>query len=43
MSKEVQSGYFLPPLWKREKRRNFLNTKKPIKEDHISRKWKFEK
>lgn len=35
------SSYFLAPLWKREIRRNFLNTKKPRKEDKISRKWKY--
>lgn len=35
------SGYFLAPLWKREMRRKFLHTKKPRKEDPISRQWKF--
>lgn len=41
VSKDPNSEYFLPPLWKRENRRNFLNTKKPFKEDKISRKWKY--
>lgn len=41
MSVDNSSGYFLPPLWKREKRRNFLNTKRPNKEEKISRKWKY--
>jgi len=41
MSFDNQSSYFLSPLWKREKRRKFLNTKKPIKEDKISRGWKY--
>lgn len=41
ITKDTSSGYFLPPLWKREKRRGFLNTKKPLKEDNISRKWKY--
>lgn len=40
-SKDRPSKYFLPPLWEREKRRDFLNTKRPIKEDRISRKWKY--
>lgn len=40
-SAERNSGYFLPPIWKRERRRSFLNTKKPFKETHISRKWKY--
>lgn len=41
ISKDNHSEYFLPPLWKRETRRNFLNTKRPFKEDKISRKWKY--
>lgn len=41
ISKDNGSGYLLPPLWKRENRRSFLNTKKPIKEEHISRAWKY--
>ncbi len=41
ISHDNHSGYFLFPLWKREERRNFLNTKKPIKEDKISRRWRY--
>lgn len=36
-------GIFLVPIWKREHRADFLNTKKPKKQEHISMKWKFEK
>ena len=35
------SAYFIKPIWKREKRADFLNTKKPYSEDKISMKWKF--
>lgn len=41
ISKDNESRYFLNPLWKREKRRNFLNTKRPIKEEKISKQWKY--
>lgn len=34
-------SYFLNPIWKREKRANFLNTKRPSLEPKISMKWKF--
>ena len=33
--------YFVPPMWKREKRANFLNTKKEKSQGKISMKWKF--
>lgn len=33
--------YFLKPAWKREYRADFLNTKKPRKQKHISMKWKY--
>ena len=33
--------YFLPPIWKRESRANFLNSKKPQKQKHISMNWKY--
>ena len=33
--------YFLQPIWNREKRDNYLNTKKPEKENQISMKWRF--
>lgn len=35
------NGYFLEPTWKREKRSDFLNTKKEDSQKHISMKWKF--
>lgn len=31
---------YIDPVWKREKRSNFLNTKKPDIEHHISMKWR---
>ena len=34
------SGYFFSPYWKREKRSDFLNTKRINKQDTISMKWK---
>ena len=34
------SGYFFSPYWKREKRSDFLNTKRDTKQNHISMKWK---
>lgn len=33
--------YFLPPIWKREYRSKFLNTKRDKKQEHISMKWKY--
>lgn len=33
-------SYLLKPVWKREKRADFLNTKKPIAQDKISMKWR---
>lgn len=36
-----QSGYFLEPVWRREKRADFLNTKKENSQKHISMKWKY--
>lgn len=33
-------GMILPPIWKREKRFSFLNTKRQYKQGYISRKWK---
>lgn len=32
-------GYFLFPIWKRENRRSFLNTRRQRTQDNISRKW----
>ena len=34
------SGYFFSPYWRREKRSDFLNTKRTNKQDSISMKWK---
>ena len=33
------NGYFLSPLWKREKRSDYLNTQRDNKQAHISMKW----
>ena len=33
-------GYFLSPIWKREKRQDSLNTKRKFKESHISKLWR---
>lgn len=35
------ASYFVPPMWKREKRADFLNTKHPKSQGKISMKWKF--
>lgn len=37
----TDSSYFLPPFWKREKRADFLNTKKSQSQSNISMRWKF--
>ena len=37
------ASYFLHPMWNREKRANFLYTKKPKSQEKISMKWKFGK
>lgn len=34
-------SYFIPPMWKREKRADFLNTKKSNSQSKFSMKWKF--
>ena len=34
------NGYFLSPIWKREKRDDYLNTKRMNKQANISMKWK---
>ena len=36
-------SYFIPPIFKREHRANFLNTKKEHSQEKISMKWKFKK
>lgn len=35
------SHYFVDPTWKREKRADYLNTKKQDSQNHISMKWKY--
>ena len=35
------NGYFLPPIWKREYRPSYVDSKKPKSQDKISMKWKF--
>ena len=40
LSKINHNGYFLSPIWRREKRSDFLNTKRANKEANISMKWK---
>lgn len=40
LSKVNNNGFFLPPLWRREKRSDVLNTKRRNKEANISMKWK---
>ena len=37
----VALSYFIKPIWLREKRADFLNTKRPNIEGKISMKWKF--
>ncbi len=37
------NGYFLPPMWKREYRANYLAPKKQKEQENISMKWKFKK
>lgn len=37
-SRETQ--YFIEPIWKQERRKNYISTKKNKKEEHISMKWK---
>ena len=36
-----QHGFFLNPVWKREKRADFLDTKRQDSQPHISMKWKY--
>lgn len=37
----TDTSYFVSPIWKREKRADFLNTGKPKSQNKISMKWKF--
>ena len=41
--KNVKNGIFLSPPWKREKRHDFLNTKREDKQSHFSMGWKYYK
>lgn len=34
-------SYFIHPIWRRETRSDFLNTKRPKEQPHISLKWRF--
>lgn len=36
-------SYLIPPIWKRERRSDFLNTIRPKEQPNISQKWKFGK
>ena len=38
---KIFNGIFSSPTWKREKRSDFLYTKKENKQEHISMKWKY--
>ena len=40
VTKIYDNGYFLEPIWKREKREAALNVKRENKQSHISMKWK---
>lgn len=40
LSKIDNSGYFFTPIWKREKRSDYLNTKRRNKQANYSMKWK---
>lgn len=35
-------AYFMPPFWNREKRPDFLNSKRPKKQERVSMKWKYQ-
>lgn len=39
-NKDTSNTLFANPIWKIEKRSNFLNTKRPVNESNISMKWK---
>lgn len=38
---KFNNGLFTKPIWKREKRDTFLDTKKENKQEHISMKWRY--
>ena len=37
----VSNSVFSKPIWKREKRDDVIDTKRPNKQSHISMKWKY--
>lgn len=37
----TDASYFMKPMWHREKRADFLNTKNPKSQEKISMAWKF--
>ncbi len=37
----TDTSYFIKPMWRREKRAGFLNTKNPNSQEKISMAWKF--
>ena len=37
----TDASYFIPPMWHRENRSDFLNTKSPRSQGKISMAWKF--
>lgn len=39
----TDASYLVPPMWHREKRADFLKTKKPKSQQKISMKWKYGK
>ena len=41
IEKTKGNSYFLPPIWKREFRADFVNSTRPKKESAISMKWKY--
>lgn len=38
---KLNNALFTKPIWKREKRDTFLDTKKEDKQEHISMKWRY--
>lgn len=40
ITKFTGKAYFIPPIFKQEKRPDYLNTKRPTSQEHISMKWK---
>lgn len=40
-NKNTDSSFFIKPIWKKENRSSFLNTKRPVQEEKVSMKWKY--